>query len=196
MYKLDSWGGFSLSKAEQTTGDEAETLSDEKNNNNDITVIKGNHLIYEANVKVLTKTASNFAKTASNFVVPVAAMTGSVSNGHSANGHIQNGTAATEKGCWTIGLVNSKFKYLSAETFGYKINANGKALKKKQVWILEPSGDGDTIVMRSHLNKYVAVDQFGNVTCDQVIYMDNKDMVARHGLYLPMLFCPNKHRVK
>ena len=104
-------------------------------------------LIYEANVK--------YHK--------VAAMTGSnVTNG-------SNGTAATERGCWTIGLINSKFKYLSAETFGFKINANGKALKKKQVWILEPSGDGDTIVMRSHLNKYLAVDQFGNVTCDQVI---------------------------
>jgi len=97
--------------------------------------------------------------------LPIAAMTGSnVTNG-------SNGTAATERGCWTIGLINSKYKYLSAETFGHKINANGKALKKKQVWILEPSGDGDTIVMRSHLNKYLAVDQFGNVTCDQ----DEKD---------------------
>ena len=93
-------------------------------------------------------------------------MTGSlVSNGHQ-NG--TNGTAATDKGCWTVGLINSKFKYLSAETFGYKVNSNGKTLKKKQVWILEPSGDGDTIVLRSHLNKYIAVDQFGNVTCDQV----------------------------
>lgn len=94
----------------------------------------------------------------------VAAMTGSM-NGNQNGG--TNGTAATEKGCWTIGLINGKFKYLTAETFGCKINANGKSLKKKQVWILEPSGDGDTIVLRSHLNKYMSVDQFGNVTCDQ-----------------------------
>lgn len=97
-------------------------------------------------------------------------MTGvsTAANGHSkANPNGSNTTAATEKGCWTIGLINSKFKYLSAETFGFRTNANGKTLKKKQVWILEPSGDGETIVLRSHLNKYIAVDQFGNVTCDQ-----------------------------
>jgi len=105
----------------------------------------------------------------------IAAMTGSLvgQNGHQNNG--TNGTAATEKGCWTVGLINSKFKYLSAETFGFKVNSNGKTLKKKQVWILEPSGDGDTIVLRSHLNKYIAVDQFGNVTCDQ----DDKDETSK-----------------
>ena len=103
----------------------------------------------------------------------VAAMTGL--NGHS-NGHSTNGsTAATDKGCWTVGLINSKFKYLSAETFGYRTNANGKALKKKQVWILEPSGDGESVVLRSHLSKYVAVDQFGNVTCDS----DERDETSK-----------------
>jgi len=99
--------------------------------------------------------------------LPIAAMTGSsVSNGLQ-NGNSANGTAATVNGCWTVGLINSQYKYLSAETFGFKINANGKALKKKQVWILEPSKDGDTVILRSHLNKYLAVDQFGNVICDQ-----------------------------
>ena len=128
-------------------------------------------LIYEANVK--------YHK--------VAAMTGSnVTNG-------SNGTAATERGCWTIGLINSKYKYLSAETFGHKINANGKALKKKQVWILEPSGDGDTIVMRSHLNKYLAVDQFGNVTCDQVIIIKiHKIIKDRRQCRKKSTRCPNK----
>lgn len=104
-------------------------------------------------------------------------MTGSMvtnGNGHDGKNGI-NGTAATERGCWTIGLINSQYKYLSAETFGYKINANGKALKKKQVWVLEPSGDGDTIVLRSHLNRYIAVNQFGNVTCDQ----DEKDEACK-----------------
>merc|ERR1712088_619573 len=85
------------------------------------------------------------------------------------------GAPAPEKGSWTIGLINSKFKYLSAETFGFKINANGKTLKKKQVWILEPYGDGDSICLRSHLFKYLAVDQFGNVTCEN----DEKDDSAK-----------------
>ena len=141
MYRMDSWGAPKLPGDDAGGGDE---------------VVR--HLIFEANVRVEQKLTTNNKDSS-----PVAAMTGSVSNGNQSNG-----TAATDRGCWTIGLINSKFKYLSAETFGYKINANGKALKKKQVWILEPSGDGDTVVMRSHLNKFIAVDQFGNVTCDQV----------------------------
>ena len=44
-----------------------------------------------------------------------------------------------------------------------------------QVWILEPYGDGDSICLRSHLYKYLAVDQFGNVTCEN----DEKDDSAK-----------------
>ena len=58
--------------------------------------------------------------------------------------------------------------YYSAETYGYRTNANGKSLRNKQVWTLSPSGDGESVVLRSHLDRYIAVDQFGNVTCDQV----------------------------
>ncbi len=68
----------------------------------------------------------------------VVAMTGTaVSPGSgSSNGGLPSGTAAIDKGCWTVGLMNSKFKYLSAETFGFRINANGKALMKKQVRVM------------------------------------------------------------
>lgn len=94
------------------------------------------------------------------------------------NGGAKNGPASTsaiDKGCWTIGLVNSKFKYLSAETFGFRTNANGKSLKKKQVWVLEPSDDGKSVTLKSHLDKYLSVDQFGNVTCDQ----EDKDETSK-----------------
>lgn len=110
------------------------------------------------------------------------------------NGHydMSGGDIITQnqlKGCWTIGLINSKFRYLTAETFGFKINANGTSLKKKQIWTLEPNAGklklvfevrgclrvwfaGDSLTyLKSHLDKYLAVDSFGNVTCEA----DEKD---------------------
>ncbi|XP_074603413.1 fascin domain-containing protein singed isoform X2 [Brevipalpus obovatus] len=90
----------------------------------------------------------------------------------------------------TVGLVNGQHKYLTAETFGYKINANGSGLKKKQLFSLEAfpvtgscssptngNGNGNSInyeelselenvAIKSHLGCYLAVDNFGNVTCE------------------------------
>jgi PREDICTED: similar to fascin len=79
----------------------------------------------------------------------------------------------------TVGLANGLHKYLTAETFGYKINANGNGLKKKQLWTLEPFpltsiksvnsdelSDLENVAIKSHLDCYLAVDNFGNVTCD------------------------------
>lgn len=91
-------------------------------------------------------------------------------NGHHENGAsdiISNQYSMTTKGCWTIGLINVQYKYLTAETFGFKINANGTSLKKKQIWTLEPVGnEPSAIYLKSHLDKYLAVDSFGNVTCE------------------------------
>ena len=79
----------------------------------------------------------------------------------------------------TVGLVNGQYKYLTAETFGFKINANGIAMKKKQQWTIEPYplddpaahacddlSDQEHVAIKSHMDCYLAVDSFGNVTCE------------------------------
>ncbi len=71
----------------------------------------------------------------------------------SSNGGLPSGTAAIDKGCWTVGLMNSKFKYLSAETFGFRINANGKALMKKQVRVNFVLAHLRTQVAKKHANE-------------------------------------------
>lgn len=63
---------------------------------------------------------------------------------------------------WTFGLINSANKYLTGETFQFKVTANGNTLKKKQLWTLERVGENE-IALKSHLGRYLSTDKDGKV---------------------------------
>ena len=62
---------------------------------------------------------------------------------------------------WTLGLLNSANRYLTAETFQSKVTANGTTMKQKQIWTL--LRHGDRVALQSHASKFLSIDKDGNV---------------------------------
>lgn len=78
-----------------------------------------------------------------------------------------NGVSTTKSNLqWKIGLINSSSKYLTAESFGFKVNVSGTSLKKKQTFILEQDAHEEVVYIQSHTGRYLSTDKYGNVTCD------------------------------
>lgn len=69
---------------------------------------------------------------------------------------------------WNLGLLNhATKKYLTLETFGFKLNVDGTSLRKKQMWTLEQDEGTQVCYFRSHLNRYLSADRKGNVKCEE-----------------------------
>lgn len=69
---------------------------------------------------------------------------------------------------WNLGLLNhATKKYLTLETFGFKLNVDGTSLRKKQMWTLEQDEGTQICYFRSHLNRYLSADRKGNVKCEE-----------------------------
>lgn len=67
---------------------------------------------------------------------------------------------------WRVGLMNCAKKYLTAETFGFKVNASGAAVKKKQIWSIEQEPSEEYVYIRSGLGRYMSSDKYGTVTVE------------------------------
>ncbi|XP_033761317.1 fascin-like [Pecten maximus] len=78
---------------------------------------------------------------------------------------------------WKVGLQNPVDKFLTAESYGNKVNVSGTSLKGKQTWVLELNKD-ETVYIRSPLGRYLTADKFGNVACSSESHGDDEKFVV------------------
>jgi hypothetical protein len=67
-----------------------------------------------------------------------------------------------------LGLMNTEGKYLTAENFGFKINATGNTLRKKQKWLIEQDND-EFVYLISPLACYLSTDKYGKLSCEKQV---------------------------
>lgn len=65
---------------------------------------------------------------------------------------------------WSFGFRNHAGLYLSAESFGFRINCSSKVMRKKQIFFLEQS-EGKTY-FRTHMNRYLTFKADGRFMAD------------------------------
>jgi fascin 1 len=92
-------------------------------------------------------------------------------NGDSTPDGSRRGSAATispfESIRYQVGLMNEAGKFLTAEPFGFKLNVSATAIKKRQIWTIEPDQEiADCICIKSHLGRYLSADKDGKVTAE------------------------------
>ncbi|OWF42575.1 fascin-like [Mizuhopecten yessoensis] len=80
---------------------------------------------------------------------------------------------------WKVGLQNPVDKFLTAETYGHKVNVSGASLKVKQTWVLELNKD-ETVYIRSHLGLYLTADKFGNVSCSSESHGEDEKFMVEY----------------
>lgn len=68
---------------------------------------------------------------------------------------------------WSVGFRNHQGLYLTVESFGDRVNFNGKSMKKKQIFQLEQDeGAAKELYIRTHLNRYLTAKADGSFSAD------------------------------
>lgn len=71
---------------------------------------------------------------------------------------------ANELLTWTFGLKGSNGKYFTVESFGDKLNVDGKSMKAKQIFLLETIEGSEAVRLRTPNNKYLSGSAKGDLT--------------------------------